>query len=228
MSTIFKMLLDNGLDPKIINYHNKLTLIELTRSRIRFINLSNFIMQHSIADLRLKQFFPTSTINDYCFHNNYFPARDDFYCMTDDSTLREDKKTYYQSLRKREWNFSEKIQEYIFFIMQKIIQLSFNFLLESQTFQQRAFRSYNKPFAFLHPFSDSSSKNAYVFKLFQTLDLNYRDLYAIPNETNGISIKTSRPENEFVSFLQYKKPQNEMIHAFSPYGQLKKNSIPYS
>lgn len=226
MSTIFKMLIENGLDPKVINIHNRLILIEIKQFQIKFINLSNFIPAKKISDLG-DIFFPENIIHQNCIDLNYFPSQEDFFSLTDKIELQERKRKYFHSIDKKKWCFELKLQDYVHFVLQSVIKLTFGFLLETKRFQKIAFSVYEKQFDYYHPFVDSSTKNAYVFKLYQILELNDLNLYCIPNEHNGINIKTSRPENEYVSFLQYKNPDHKMIHAFSPYGQFRnKFSIP--
>ena len=91
----------------------------------------------------------------------------------------------------------------------------------------KAFQQYKKEFRFLHPLSDNVSKNGYVFHLFQYLDLNDRDIYAISREYTGVADKTSRLEMEYVQYLSHKFPASELIHAWSAYGQRKfKSCVP--
>ena len=98
------------------------------------------------------------------------------------------------------------------------MELTFEFLLESFVFQIKAAHCFEKQFKFLSPFSDSSTKTSYLFKLFSILQLNDENIHSIPRDMTGVPMNSSKPELEFVSFMVHKYPQNRLIHAFSPYG----------
>ena len=103
-----------------------------------------------------------------------------------------------------------------------------HFLLECSNFQKKASKLYGQNLAFYSPFADNNStKVSYLYKLFMLLDLNNQDIYAINHEHTGISVKSSIGEHEYVSYLEYKYPNNKLVHAYSPLGQKRfKHGIP--
>jgi len=221
MFFILKMFANSGIIPKVIQSHQDIKYIQIKSLDLKFINLNNFFQFDYILS-----FFPTMIINERSIGMNIVPTLDDYVSITDTSEMIKAKEGYYNQICFKNWNFYHGMSQYLLNKIEYLIKECAIFLAESFEFQKMGFAFFNKTFQFYHPFTDSSSKSGYIFKLFQIFHLNDQNMYALNNE-NGIFVKYSQPEAEYVQYLQSTLGYENIITAFSPFGQKKyKYAIP--
>ena len=218
MIFILDMLMSAGLSPKIINKHNSILFIDVPELQLKFLNLINFLPFASNYDVSAR-FFPENCINMNSVIRNVIPQLKNWFLASDSLQIQNKKQQFYDSIKRSSWDFLTEMISYSEAFTNEIIAQTDMFLSEARTFQIKAFSYYGHEFRFLHPFKDSITKSGYIYKLFLFLDLNYRDLYVIPREYTGIFDRTSKKETQFVQYLTTIFPDDEFIHAFSPYGQ---------
>ena len=224
MLLVLKMFLENGLTPKIVQHHNQINLICLDSIKLKFVNLINFVPRESC---QRNFYFPTGIISQKNIEDNYLPEFEDYLTISDTNEIISDKKRFFLSLVTDKWDFYASLIDYAFKNIEFTYNLTMSFLSESYNFQKFAFAHFKKPFSFIHPFVDSCTKVAYVFKLYQVLKLNDVPLYAINYEHSGVPFNTTRPENEYAEYLRFLSPNCHFIDGFSPAGQKRyKHLIP--
>ena len=218
MLFLLNMFVSNGLSPKIINKSSSILLIDFQDLNLKFLNLINFLPFSSLNEIPHIPFFPLNFFSKASLELNLVPTKEMFYCFLDSHEVRQQKSDYFDSLSLTyaNWQFKDELVKYSNTCINALIQQTYLFLNEARSFQKRAFSYYKKDFQFIHPFSEVT-KNGYVFHLFQFLDLNDREIFAISKEFTGISDKTSKLEMEYVQYLE--SQFSNLRHAWSPYGQ---------
>ena len=227
MIFIVSIFLANGLVPKIINKNSSILLVSVPDLKLRFLNLANFLPFDKLSEFPNPPFFPENFIHELSIRHGLSLTPEMFFCLSDSSELRQSKLDYSRTVEYQNWSFYKELIQFTSKCIHAFIHQTYQFIAEARKFQKFAFNYYDKEYRFLHPFGDNVSKNGYVFHLFQYLDFNDRDIYAISREYTGVYDRVSTPEMEYVHFLQFKNPLAELTHAWSPYGQKRfKSTIP--
>ena len=218
MTFLVRMFATNGIPPKVVQTQNDIKLIELTSIKLKFVNLFNFLPEQ-----KEKYFFPTNIIHSSSIEKNTIPTLNDFYCINDKESLKEEKKLHFNTLNLSEWDFYENMRLHLFQQTTRQMKNTYVYLSWCYSHQLDAFKEHKKEFKFFHPF-DCSTNTAYIYSLFQILALNDENVFSLPHEFTGIKVKYSQKEAEYVRYLEYKSPDDLFLNAFSPYGQDKRFS----
>ena len=216
MLYILRMFLNNGLTPFVFHHQNQIRSITLKNIKIRFINLINFLPREDWTENAI---FPLHYVTRKSVKENFLPSLDEFREITDSIETISKKKAYLKSVEKSEWNFYDRLTLYVIDVLSEIFHKSKVFLSGCEEFQRLAFSVYGEPCHFHDPYSSSTTKISYFFRLFSFLELNHVNLRLMSNETTGIPFKSSREEHEYTSYLKHIHPQNDIQDCFSPYGQ---------
>jgi hypothetical protein len=230
MIYVLEMLVKNGLTPVVTNSHNVIMSLSLHSINVRFINLLNFLPYKTVYDLGVNSFFPLNFINRANYANNLVPNSPEYFISLDDTKGTVDKKrNYFFSIyQAKDWNFARNLLKYNMQIVIALINSTHTFLGECHFFQGMVHAlTQSLHYPFYHPLHDNSTKTGYIYKLYQAYILNTYNIYAVQKEHSGIYIKSSKGEYEYVSYYCYNNPNHTVVHAFSPFGQLKfQHSVP--
>ena len=224
MLFILNVFISSGIVPKIINKNSTILLIDVPDLKLRFLNLVNFLPYTRLNEIPNIPFFPEHFLCKETLQSNLIPYKNMFFCYLDTIEVRNKKEAFYDSLDLENWCYKTRAMQYCSKVINALIQQTYIFIEGARSFQERAFAYYGMDFRFIHPFADNVSRNGYVFHLFQFLDFNNRDIYTISREYSGVADRVSKPEMEWVQFLEFKNPSAKMIHAWSPYGQKRFNA----
>ena len=215
MIYILKMFVENGLSPSVSHHHNQIRLISLTALNIRFINLINFLPKDSWSHDII---FPYKLVNLQSIRSNARPRIEDLLEVSDEEEVIIRKRYFIANLGS-DWNLSSQLQLHILSVLKWLLDKSTTFIFDCMNFQLLAQKLYEAESPFIHPYSETTTKVSYFFRLFHFFKLQHCNLYSINYEQTGIPFKSSRPEYEFTSYLKHQNPTHVIIDAFHPFGQ---------
>jgi hypothetical protein len=229
MSIVLELLTKANLIPHLVKNNNSFILMKLKSHNITFLNVSNFFsgtksdLASMINYTKSLIFFPLfSQSLDSCRNN--FPNADQFLHWLDSEEMVQKKLQFYSFLNPHDWSFDLALKHYT--IQQtEIVALScLNFLAETFCFQNKLLKHLKRETdLLLFPFSLTTPTLAsYSYALLQYMYLNCEDLISSPNDNICRPDHVSRSEHEFVTFMSFRHPEKQFIHAFSrPSGQKK-------
>ena len=131
--------------------------------------------------------------------------------------MAELKNVYVKKRSNDSWNFKAELIKYSNYKVEVLAKASLQFLRETINFQIK-FKSLMRidTKLILHPFSRQVTTGpSYVYKMFKNYCLNQENIYSVPNENTSNMRNTSRPEIEFVNFMEDCQPELKFQHAFS-------------
>jgi hypothetical protein len=230
MLQILKHLLHIFNKPDVVQKGRQIYVIEAPGFKCRFINFSHYI-QGSIYELgkqfevpHTKFFFPDSwnQSSNYSYLGKV-PPNNDFYLFNDSSNTRNEKDTYWKSL-KSPWCFKNELvkvarNDCLIFTNAclKFLKLTFNLQAKMAAFTKQP-TTYS-----IHAFGSQlcsiSSFTMAIFKFYFYNKANYA-MFSVMAPYNGNCTKSSKGEYEFMSYLCFKRPELKIRTAFNhPEGQ---------
>lgn len=227
MLTILRYFLKLQVIPSLIQKASTINLLEVSGLQIKFILKSSYL-SGNIFDIGLqyginfeKTFFPD--VLNKPVNYNYVGEKPDFekYLLFTDT--REEinlKKQFYESLNE-EWNFNEQL--ILNFQNESLVSLKaiLKFVQEGFKLQKTLSAVTGKPENAIHPFNGRiMSLSGFSYALFHFYYYNDVDGFSVANsDILSGRTQTSRPEFEYISWLNF-KTGNFIQGAFnSPEGQ---------
>jgi len=226
-ATLLKVLdicLSCKVRPKLIQKGRKIFALELTQTKVKFINFSNYVpgdLTDWITQFQLKTvapYFPNKLNNDTNIKNLDFITIQfsDFVQFGDPESVLLKKKEFFDSVPHQIIS-KHFLIEILSTKTTILLTLVTNFLKQTFKLQSKlALAKLNPNINAIHPFSDSNYSTAsFVFHICQFYFLNNLNIYSVPSPFNGNSCFVSSGEFEYMSFLDWKFPHLKLQHAFN-------------
>jgi hypothetical protein len=227
MSLVLKILAENNLIPTIVKKDNVFIMLKLKSQNITFLNVTNFFNGYK-TEIAKQFLFPEKKLHFFPVYmkcqKNCFPDFSSFTHWLDSESAIKEKKLYYDSKIGQIWNFNAELFKYSMQQTEIVAHACLNFLVETFFFQKKTLQLLNRPVNFyIFPFTASTPTIAsYSYALLKYFYLSDENLISSPQENICQKNKSSRPEMEYVFFMEYKYPEKKFIHFLSrPSGQFK-------
>lgn len=223
MIWLLDFFLSNSLNPTAIQKGRTVKKISLANRKIDFILFENYC-KGSLNELssqfnlnRSTYYFPMNfNQSKYYGKTIELPSFDTFLKFNDTSEEVKLKQQFYENLP---GSFNVNVELY-----RVVTENLKTFLLSVIRFVDHSFKiqaslaqvSNNKDLAACHPFGQSTlSISGHAMAIFKFYFYNAFNGYSVDRPYTGFFSKVSIPEFEYLSFLTYTKPQENIIHAFN-------------
>jgi hypothetical protein len=230
MSLVLKLLTEANLIPRMVKNINTFILLKLKCQNITFLNISNFFKGSKTEIARQFLFkekliyFPVHVSTGAQSKQQTCPSFSFFTHWLDSKDLVDEKKRYFDSINKNEWDFQNELVRYTFQQTEIVAHACLSFLLETFYFQDKLLASLNRSKnGLIFPFCQATPTiSSFSYALLRYFYLNHENIISSPNENLCRPNLASRPELEFVYFMEYLFPEKKFIHFLSrPAGQYK-------
>ena len=228
MLYLLELFLSHFYAPSVVQAGRLVKKIQVADFDVTFILFQNYCS----GDLKklLKQFeinrtvhyFP-DTFNDAEYLNREIPLPplSWFFCFNDTTDDKKDKQKYHSSLPSS-FNVNQQLFKTISENLKSFLLVVLSFLrmcfeLESLIGSITQCRVSNP----IHPFGASvMSLSGFSMSLCKFFYLNKEPIHTIMKPYTGFSSQVSSQEHQYVSFLAFCNPEENIVHAFnSPFGQ---------
>lgn len=223
MIWLLELFLSDFLHPKAILSGRLVKKISLSNLKIEFILFENYC-KGSLNELssqfnlnRSQHYFPMMyNYSKYYGQTIQLPPFDTFLSFNDSSEEVALKQEFYKALPA-----SYDINVELYRVVTENLK---TFLLSVTAFVEHSFKiqsvlaqvSNNKELAACHPFSKCVlSISGLAMAIFKFYFYNAFDGYSVDRPYTGFYSKVSAPEYEYMNFLSYTKPHENIIHAFN-------------
>ena len=225
MMTLLRYFLELQVVPSILQNQNTITLLAVSGLRIKFLLRSSYIkgtafevaLQYGVKFQ--KTFFPN--LWNKAENYNYVGKKPQFkhyLLFTDSEKDIVEKQLFYDQLPD-EWNFNEQLMSS--FQNETLVSLKavIKFIQQSFALQKTLAKVTGKVENAIHPFNGKlMSLSGFSYSLFHFYFLNNVESFSVVNE-NNFRTQSSRPEFEWIGWLNYNN-HNSIQSAFnSPSGQ---------
>lgn len=227
MLTLLEIFL-NYYQPSVVQHGRNLKKIDVKNLDVSFIlfenycqgNLYNLLRQFDID--RSVAYFPES-FNDPKFHGQTIPKPhlSWFFSFNDDEKQKADKKKFYAELPIN-YNINQQLNDSLAINLKSFLLIVLKFVKMCFELQSIlcTLTSTLSPHPPIHPFKKVLSLSGFAMAICKYFYLNRYQIGAVPKPYTGYCSKTSSNEYQYVSFLAYCRPDENIKHAFnSEFGQ---------
>ena len=213
MLAILRYILSLQVVPDVLQTESTVTLIDVSSLRIRFLLRTAYLkgnpfeigQQYSVNFE--KTFFPAAW-NNYKNYNyvGRKPNFCDYQLFNDSEQDVNEKKLFYDQLPNYDWNFNEQLMSNFQNETLVAIKAVLKFLVEAFRLQSMLSEVTGKDPAAIHPFNNRVlSLSGFSYAVFHFYYLNDVEAYSVANPDVAVGrTQTSRPEFEYVAWLNYK------------------------
>lgn len=223
MLWLLDQFLSQFWQPVVIQSGRLVKKIYLSNLDLTFLLFENYC-KGSLRDL-ISQFQLQRTV--FCFPMAFncaqfygktipLPLFDSFLSFTDTAEDVNEKRIFYENLTSLfdiNTNLYKTTTENLkTFLLSVTAFLRMSFEMQELLASVTGIRDQNP----IHPFaSNIMSLSSFSMAIFKYYFLNFFDVYSVDRPYTGFYSKVSGPEYEYLSFLNYSNPGEEIIHAFS-------------
>ena len=224
MSCVLEIFSALNLAPEVIRKGNRHIVISSESESLLFLNASNYFKGNyeDIAkqfNLNLSPVYFPSKLNcpEHCEFEGEVPSIDDFYDLMDNEEEKQNKENFVLSFQNKKWNFKEQLTKASNYKTEVVAKACLKFLKSTIDFQVEFKKNLNIfEDLILHPFNRQvCTSPALSYKMFSNYCMNQEKIYSVIHESTSNMKKTSQSEFEFVTFNEYRKPEEQFVHAFS-------------
>ena len=228
---IIRAFMEIDIAPKVIESCSKVNYFQIEFLNLAFLNASTFINGTLLEWKRMfnieeeMHFFPEI----FNFQQKYDtsgcqPDLEAFVKFSDTSGEVEQKKIFHEDWRTKnfQWTFKKELLAAVESEAVVVFKTCCAFIKSCFEFQSLIKEHKNLSDSyFVHPFeSGIISISGYTFKVCNHYFLRNYDIFTVPFEYSGNSVRSSKPELEFAAFKSATEPEKEWIHQFNaPRGQ---------
>jgi len=221
--------------PSVVQSGRNIKKLQINHLKISFILFENYcegdlfslLRQFDIS--RSVSYFPES-FNDPRFHGKVIPKPDFewFLSFHDDRKQKVDKFSFY-SVLPPQFDINQQLYKCVSQNLKSFLLIILHFLrlcfdLESLLGTLTSTVTRSVP---IHPFHKVMSLSGFSMAICKFFYLNKYPICSIAKPYTGYTSRVSSREYEYVSFLAYSRPEENIKHAFnSTYGQIEFNPYP--
>jgi hypothetical protein len=225
--TLLRGFIQLNVQPDLIQSGQKIIAMNVSGLKLRFLNYSSYLtgsLREIGEQYRISSdphYFPESWNEQIKYNfNGEKPPLSEFFCYSDTNDDKEKKKVFHENLDV-EWNLADQLIKSCRKDCELLSRSLLLFLCQCFELENKLASKTKKTPNAIHPFGGNlCSISGFTFHMYSFYFMNDFELYTVMNPYSTGSTQTSGGETEWSSWLEWKFPQEQIIHFFnSPFGQ---------